>query len=98
MIQNINLVQVSLDDMSRVIRNIIAEELNKVNNFITAPPKTESDNFLSREEVCKLLKVSPTTLFHWNRNKTLTNQKLGRRVYYLESDVKEKLINPKTAA
>jgi predicted DNA-binding transcriptional regulator AlpA len=98
MLQKINLVQVSLDDMSSVIRNIIAEEINKAQNFISAPPKKESDNFLSREDVCKLLKVSQTTLFHWNRNKTLTNQKLGRRVYYLESDVKEKLINPKTAA
>ncbi len=98
MVQNINLVQVSLDDMSSVIRKIVADELNKVHNFMASPPKTESDNFLSREDVCKLLKVSPTTLFHWNRNKTLTNQKLGRRVYYLESDVKAKFINPKTAA
>lgn len=87
------MTQLSLEDFTTMIRESVATELQKASNLILTTPKTESDNFLSREDVCKLLKVSPTTLFHWNRNKTLTNQKLGRRVYYLESDVKAKL-NP----
>lgn len=95
MIQNINLVHVSLEDMSSVIRNILAEELKKVGDYFNQDT-TKSDDleeYLTREEVCKKLKVSNTTLFNWNNEGVLLNYKVGRRVYYKKEDVKA-LINP----
>ena len=61
-------------------------------------PKDDSDKILTREEVCKLLKVSNTTLFHWNNEKVLVNHKIGRRVYYMKADVMAKLTNLKKVA
>jgi excisionase family DNA binding protein len=95
MVQNINLVQVSLDDMSSVIRSILIEELKKVGNYFNQDT-TKSDDFdeyLTREDVCKKLKVSNTTLYNWNNEGVLKNYKVGRRVYYKKEDVKA-LINP----
>lgn len=89
MVQNINLVQVSLDDMSSVIRGILAEELKKFGEYLK-PQTTDNEELkqhLTREEVCKILNVSTTTLFLWNKSKILVNYKLGRKVYYKKSEV-----------
>lgn len=94
LVQNINLVHVTLEDMANTIREIIASELQKVKSLMTESPlEDDSDNIMTREEVCKLLKVSNTTLFNWNNDKTLVNHKIGRRVYYLKADVMA-LLNP----
>lgn len=89
----IQVFQLSVEDLSTMIRQSVASELQKVSNFISTTPKDDSDKILTREEVCKLLKVSTTTLFNWNNDKILENHKVGRRVYYKKSDVLAKL-NP----
>ncbi len=96
--QNINIVNVSLEDMANTLREIVASELQKVSNLITKTPKDDSDKIMTREEACKLLKVSTTTLFHWNNDKVLVNHKIGRRVYYMKDDVMAKLTNLKIVA
>lgn len=94
MLKNLNLVHVSIEDMTSIMREVVATELLKVKDLISLTPKEDdSDKILTREEVCKLLKVSPTTLFHWNNDKILVNYKVGRRVYYNKSDVLA-ILNP----
>jgi hypothetical protein len=83
----IQMNQLSLEDFTTMIRESVATELQKVSNLITKNPKDDSDNVMTREEVCKLLKVSNTTLFNWNNEKILVNFKIGRRVYYKKEDV-----------
>ncbi len=86
--QILNLVHVSIEDMTSIMREVVATELQKVKELISLIPKEDdSDKILTREEVCKLLKVSTTTLFNWNNDKILENHKVGRRVYYKKSDV-----------
>ena len=89
----IQVFQLSVEDLSTMIRQSVASELQKVSNLITKTPIDDSDKILTREEVCKLLKVSNTTLFHWHNGKVLVNHKIGRRVYYIKADVMAKL-NP----
>jgi excisionase family DNA binding protein len=89
--QNINLVHVSLEDMANTLREIVASELLKAGIFFKETPKDNSNKILTRDEVCKLLKVSNTTLHHWNNDKVLVNHKIGRRVYYMKADVMAKL-------
>lgn len=94
MLKNLNLVHVSIEDMTSIMREVVATELQKVKELISITPKEEeSDKILTREEVSKLLKVSLTTLFNWNNDKTLVNYKVGRRVYYMKTDVLA-LLNP----
>jgi excisionase family DNA binding protein len=89
----IQVFQLSVEDLSTMIRQSVATELQKVSNLISKTPKDDSDKILTREEVCKLLKVSTTTLFNWNNDKILENYKVGRRVYYKKSDVLA-ILNP----
>lgn len=90
-LSNLKIVTVPLEDMAAIIREIVASGLQKI-NILTNPIKQEdSDELLSRAEVCKLLKVSFTTLFHWNNSNILTHNKIGTRVYYKRAEVMNKL-------
>ena len=93
MLKNLNLVHVSIEDMTSIMREVVASELQKAKEIISPTPIDDSDKILTREEVCKLLKVSLTTLFNWNNDKILVNYKVGRRVYYMKTDVLA-LLNP----
>lgn len=88
----IQFFQLSLQELQTIIRQAVATEL-KVVNMKTPTPKEQLDEILTRDEVSKLLKVSMTTLFHWNNQEILTNYKVGNRVYYKKSDVMGKLNN-----
>ena len=93
MIQNLNLVHVSIEDMTSIMREVVATELQKVKNLITEDPKDSLAPGLNRKEVCELLGVCEGTLHNWNINKILVNYKVGRRVYYKKSDVLA-ILNP----
>ena len=67
----INIVNVSLEDMSQIIKSIVAEEMLKALKSINRDCNEVGDEFLTREETSKLLHVSNTTLFHWNNQKIL---------------------------
>ena len=87
------LVQLSTSDLFQLIKEAVKEEMSKITDVIKLNPKEsekESD-FLTREETAKLLKVSTTTLFLWNRDSILKAKKLGRRVYYSKKEVYNKL-------
>ena len=87
------LVQLSTSDLFQLIKEAVKEEMSKITDVIKLNPKEsekESD-FLTREETAKLLKVSTTTLFLWNRDYILKAKKLGRRVYYSKKEVYNKL-------
>jgi hypothetical protein len=92
----IQVFQLSVEDLSTMIRQSVATELQKVSNLISKTPKDDSDKILTREEVCMLLDVSTTTLFNWNRDGILVNQKRGRRVYYSKASVMSMFNDSKT--
>lgn len=87
------LVQLSVGDLQQLISDVVKNELQKITDAIKLNPKeSENENdFLTREETGKLLKVSTTTLFLWNRDSILKAKKIGRRVYYSKSEVYNKL-------
>jgi predicted DNA-binding transcriptional regulator AlpA len=85
--------QLIIEHISQIFREVVATELQKANNVILLNPEPEKDKLMSRAETAALLGVSLTTLFRWNNNKTLPNQKLGGRVYYQKSDIMNKLNN-----
>ena len=78
-------------DLTDLISNCVKAELQKINEVIQLNPKTEPSELLTREEVAKILKVSYTTLFHWNNSGELSAQKIGNRVYYQRSIIMDKL-------
>jgi predicted RecB family endonuclease len=94
MLQKENLlVQLSVGDLQQLIKEAVKEELQKITDVIQLNPK-DSENeheLLTRKQTAELLKVSETTLFLWDRDKKLENKKIGNRVYYIKSEVLNKL-------
>lgn len=93
MLKNLNLVHVSIEDMTSIMREVVATELQKVKNLLTEAPKDVLVSTLTRKQVCILLGVCEGTLYNWNKNKILVNFKTGRKVLYRESDVLA-ILNP----
>ena len=93
MIQNLNLVHVSIEDMTSIMREVVATELQKVKDLLTEAPKDSLEPTLTRKQVCVILGVCEGTLNNWNKNKILVNFKIGRKVRYRESDVLA-ILNP----
>ncbi len=87
------LVQLNVGDLQQLITDAVKQELQKIADVIKLNPKeSEKDSdLLTRYETAKLLKVSTTSLFIWNRDSILKAKKIGRRVYYLKSEVMSKL-------
>jgi excisionase family DNA binding protein len=91
--KSIQVFQLSMEDLSQIIRDAVKSELQKNNEVIQLNPQKEAPELLTREEVAKMLKVSYTTLFLWNRDNKLEAKKIGKRVFYLRSEVMNRL-NP----
>ncbi len=89
--KSILVFQLSMEDLSLLIRDAVKTELKKINEVIQLSPQKETSELLTREEVAKILKVSYTTLFHWNKSGELSAQKIGNRVYYQRSTIMNKL-------
>lgn len=85
------LVQLSVGDLQQLISEAVKEEITKITKVIQLQPQKETPELLTREEVAKILKVSYTTLFHWNNSGELSAQKIGKRVYYQRSIIMNKL-------
>ena len=57
---------------------------------------TLTDRHLTREQTAKLLNISYPTLKSWVNNGYLNSYKLGRRVYFIESEVNQCIKSFKT--
>jgi hypothetical protein len=87
------LVQLNVGDLQQLIQDAVKAELENFKNLIlndSNDSEKESD-IISREEVAKLLKISYCSLYHWNKKGILKAKKIANRVYYLRSDVMNKL-------
>lgn len=91
--KSIQVFQITIEDLSLIITEAVANELKKISTLINPKPIQKENELLSREETSNLLGVSYTTLFHWNNDGTLPAQKIGNRVYYQKSKIMDRLNN-----
>lgn len=57
-------------------------------------PKQPTE-YLTRSEVCSLLKINLSTLYKWCKDGTLSSFGIGNRVYFLRSHIEEVLMKNK---
>ncbi|AYN05488.1 AlpA family transcriptional regulator [Flavobacterium sp. 140616W15] len=88
---NIRLIDLTKTDLANLISEAVSLELKKVISLMNLQPEKEENRIISRSETSKLLGVSLTTLFHWNKQNILVAKKIGSKVYYLKNDVMDKL-------
>ncbi|MFY1046664.1 helix-turn-helix domain-containing protein [Chryseobacterium sp. GP-SGM7] len=87
---NTLLFQITKEELIRDFEQVVYKVLEQMQ--LNQVSKNEKE-FYTRDETAKLLDVSLTTLFHWNNDGTLTNTKIGKRVYYSKKEVLARL-NP----
>lgn len=63
----------------------IGRKIDRQDNTIT--PKIDDEILLDNQDLCLLLKVSQRTLQRFRTSGKLPYRLIGRKVYYLESDV-----------
>ncbi len=71
------------------LRQIIRSEIQSLKIERPVEPK---EKYLTKTDVAKRFQVSLPTVNNWQAQKKIIPRKVGRRCYYLESDI-QKLIN-----
>ena len=75
---------VSLEEFEIIVKRAVSEALYfkyKVEE------KNDNDYLLTRDEACKLLKISKTSLWKWSKNGRIKSYGIGNRVYYKKEEL-----------
>ena len=74
-------------DLQEFGKALIEETISEMND------KAKEEKHLVPDEVARIFGVSKNTLWRWNKEKYLCQQKVGRRIFYKKSDVDALLNN-----
>jgi excisionase family DNA binding protein len=77
-----------VEELKNLIGGIVRDELRQ---FKPAQPETPDTEYLTRREVCALLKISAVTLYNWTKAGTLAGYRINGRVLYRTAEVKNAL-------
>ncbi len=77
---------IELKDLLHSIGELIDKKLDQ-----RKPTHGKQVNYLSRQEVCKLLRISLPTLNDWSKLGRLQSYKIGNRVLYKQEEVENSL-------
>ena len=77
------------DDLKQIIKEVLVDEFNAFKKYLDS---YEPDKLLTREETCELLKINPTTLWHWTKNGKVTCYGIASRRYYKKNELLEQLV------
>jgi len=78
-------ITISANDLQDVINYTISKTRMELEKVIT---DDKAEVYLSPSETAKLLKVSLTTLWHWNKRNYLSPVEVGGKRVYLQSEIK----------
>ena len=85
----LQLIEVTPQQLQEEILKGIKTQLKEFASIFIATPQEE---YLTREETAKLLKVDLSTLWHWKNKGILVPYGLSNRVYYKRSDVDKAMV------
>jgi excisionase family DNA binding protein len=82
----------ALKEIKRIIKETIKEVMKEFKNAKESSIATDSeDKLLTRDEVMKMLGVSHSTLYHYQKNQIIPFLKIGNRVYFKKKDILENI-------
>ncbi|MFH4964764.1 helix-turn-helix domain-containing protein [Gaetbulibacter sp. M235] len=83
-------IQTTPEQLSELIQMGVKKELQALKKELLH--ENANDEILTRDEVCKILSIDPSTLWHWqNKNKIKAYGISGSRRYYKRSEIMEAL-------
>jgi predicted DNA-binding transcriptional regulator AlpA len=84
----IQLIQYTPEELNDEITASVKKELNEfLKHFNTKQP----NDYLTRQEVAKMFTVDLSTIHNWCKSGKLKPLGLGKRVYFLRSDIEQSL-------
>ena len=86
---SILLQNLSQDDLTLIIKEGVKSQLEDFKENFTSHI---SDELLTREEACMLLKVDLSTLWRWTNKGTVTAYGIGSRRFYKKEELMSSLI------
>ena len=81
-------IEISPKDLYDFARELIKEAISESKKLV----REEPEEYLTREEASKILKVSLPTLWHWNNKGILKPYRLGNKIRYKKSELESCLI------
>ena len=84
----VQLIQITEEKLTSSIVESFKKEIEELKSQFQPQQPTE---WISRNDVAKMLGVSHTTLYSWNRKKILIAYSIGNRVYYKHDEVNNAL-------
>lgn len=87
----IQVYEISPQELIEQITICLKKEMKEF--ILGAEKKSKTPDYLSRKEVCILLKIDPSTLYRWTKDGYLKSYGIGNRVYYLKDDIQQVLLN-----
>ena len=84
----VQLIQITEEKLTSTIIESLKKEIEILKTQFQPQQPTE---WISRNDVAKMLGVSFTTLYSWNRKKILVAYSIGNRVYYKREQVNNAL-------
>ena len=83
------LQNVSADQLAELITSLLKTQLEDFKKEFTT--QTENDDLMTREEVLDLLKINPSTLWHWQNKGKIQVYKFANKCYYKRSELMNSL-------
>ena len=81
-------ISIKADDLEKVLKKIVADVIESYES------KKQPETYLSRRQTAERLGVNLSTLYHWNRKNYLCPVSVGKKKFYLTSDV-ERILTTK---
>jgi len=92
MIQNGILFTISPQELQELIEKSVRTALISYHNNDHPPPESSNIEYLSRNETCKILKISlPSLRKLYERDSVLKAYRLGGKIMFIKSEVHEAL-------
>lgn len=88
---NVVLLSITADDLRHIVSTAVAEALDKRPDPPAAAPQQLPDDYLSRDEVCSMLRLTYPTLRNLEIRGELMPLRIARRVLYRRRDIEEAL-------
>ena len=85
----VQFIQTTPEQLQEAILQGIKQQFDQFNKQFQ--PK-EPEEYLSRAEVAKLLKVDISTIHNWGKAGKIKRYGLGNRVYYKRSEVEKSIV------
>jgi excisionase family DNA binding protein len=77
-------IRISIEELKKLVKDALKESLTE---YFTGTKRDASNEYLTRNQVATLLKVTLPTLNRWAKTGVLKCHRVGRRVFYKMSDI-----------